>query len=49
MSELIKKSSPLIISGIGRSGTSALLKALANHSEVFRAEKIGEAPFVTTT
>ena len=38
---------PLLISGIGRSGTSALLKALALHSEVFKANKVGEAPFVS--
>jgi len=48
MSENINKVTPLLISGIGRSGTSALLKALAEHKEVFSAVKIGEAPFVSS-
>ena len=37
---------PLFISGIGRSGTSALLKSLAQHSKVVEPRKLGEAPFV---
>lgn len=39
---------PLFISGIGRSGTSALLKAMALHPSVYSAEKIGEAPFISS-
>ena len=42
------QATPILISGIGRSGTSALLQALATHSEIYTAEKIGEAPFVSS-
>lgn len=37
---------PIFISGIGRSGTSALIKAVAEHCEVKKPKEIGEAPFV---
>lgn len=37
---------PIFISGIGRSGTSALLKALTCHRDVYTPDAIGEAPFV---
>lgn len=37
---------PIFISGIGRSGTSAVIKSLAEHQSVVKPERIGEAPFV---
>jgi len=37
---------PIFISGIGRSGTSAVIKSIAEHKDVLKPEKIGEAPFV---
>lgn len=37
---------PIFISGIGRSGTSAVIKSIAEHKDVVKPEKIGEAPFV---
>lgn len=38
---------PIFISGIGRSGTSALIRAIAEHHQVKKPNEIGEAPFVT--
>lgn len=38
--------SPIIISGIGRSGTSAVIKSVAEHADVVKPNRIGEAPFV---
>ncbi len=37
---------PIFISGIGRSGTSAVIKAIAEHADVVSPERVGEAPFV---
>ena len=37
---------PVFVSGIGRSGTSAVIKAMAQHKDVVTPERIGEAPFV---
>ena len=37
---------PVFISGIGRSGTSAVIKSIAEHKEVVKPERVGEAPFV---
>lgn len=37
-----------IVSGIGRSGTSALLGAVCEHPRVLRAERPGEAPLIAS-
>ncbi len=37
---------PLLISGIGRSGTSAVISSLATHHEVLTPNRIGEAPLI---
>lgn len=37
---------PIFVSGIGRSGTSALLKAITQHKDVYAPDSIGEAPFL---
>lgn len=42
----MKNITPIFVSGIGRSGTSALIAALSTHSEIVEPENIGEAPFV---
>jgi len=39
---------PLFISGIGRSGTSALLQAMSEHPSVCKTDRIGEAPFISS-
>jgi hypothetical protein len=38
--------SPIFISGIGRSGTSAVISSIAAHKEVITPERVGEAPIV---
>ncbi|MBX2881886.1 MAG: sulfotransferase family protein [Granulosicoccus sp.] len=38
--------SPIFISGIGRSGTSAVISALAEHKQVIKPDRVGEGPFV---
>ena len=38
---------PIFVSGIGRSGTSAVISSLARHAEVVEPNRIGEAPFVS--
>jgi len=38
---------PIFVSGIGRSGTSALLTSIAEHPSVIQKHRIGEAPFVS--
>ncbi len=40
------KLDPLFVCGIGRSGTSALLRALATHKNVVPNMALGEAPFI---
>ena len=37
---------PIFVTGIGRSGTSALLKCLVYHQDVIEPEVLGEAPFI---
>lgn len=37
---------PILISGIGRSGTSALIEALCLHKNVLKPRVVGEAPFI---
>jgi len=37
---------PLFVSGIGRSGTSAVISSLAKHKSVVEPHRIGEAPIV---
>ncbi len=37
---------PVFISGIGRSGTSAVIKSIAEHHEVVKPDRVGEAPFI---
>ena len=37
---------PIFVTGIGRSGTSALLKSLVFHEEILEPEILGEAPFI---
>ena len=37
---------PLFISGIGRSGTSAVISSLAKHKSVVEPDRIGEAPII---
>jgi len=37
---------PIFVTGIGRSGTSALLKCLVYHKNVIEPEVLGEAPFI---
>jgi hypothetical protein len=37
---------PIFVTGIGRSGTSALLKSLLSHRQVLRPKVLGEAPFI---
>lgn len=37
---------PIFISGIGRSGTSAVISSMATHSDVVTPDRVGEAPFV---
>ena len=37
---------PIFISGIGRSGTSAVISAMSEHSEVVKPDRVGEAPFI---
>jgi len=37
---------PIFVTGIGRSGTSALLKCLVYHANVIEPEVLGEAPFI---
>ncbi|MGQ7848773.1 sulfotransferase family 2 domain-containing protein [Granulosicoccus sp. 3-233] len=37
--------SPLLISGIGRSGTSAVISAMSKHKSVVEPSRVGEAPF----
>ena len=37
---------PIFVSGIGRSGTSALIKAMSCHKDVFTPNVLGEAPFI---
>jgi len=37
---------PIFVSGIGRSGTSAVIKALSKHKNIVAPSNIGEAPFV---
>lgn len=39
---------PIFVSGIGRSGTSALLASLASHKSMHQYPRVGEAPFVTS-
>jgi len=39
---------PIFVSGIGRSGTSAVLTSLATHRSINNNYRIGEAPFVST-
>lgn len=38
--------SPIFISGIGRSGTSAVISSLAEHQQVIAPDRVGEAPIV---
>lgn len=38
--------SPIFISGIGRSGTSAVISSLAEHRQVVAPDRVGEAPIV---
>lgn len=38
--------SPLIISGIGRSGTSAVISSMSKHKHVVEPDRVGEAPFI---
>ncbi|MCB1754086.1 MAG: sulfotransferase family 2 domain-containing protein [Gammaproteobacteria bacterium] len=37
---------PIFVAGIGRSGTSAVLKSLIHHPAVFKPEILGEAPLI---
>lgn len=37
---------PIFVTGIGRSGTSALLKCLIYHKDVIEPKVLGEAPFI---
>lgn len=37
---------PIFVTGIGRSGTSALLKCLVYHKNVIEPQVLGEAPFI---
>ena len=37
---------PLFVSGIGRSGTSAVISSIAKHKQVLEPSRIGEAPIV---
>jgi len=39
---------PIFVSGVGRSGTSAVLASLAEHASVNTDYRIGEAPFVAS-
>lgn len=39
---------PIFVSGIGRSGTSAVLASLAGHKSIHQHPRVGEAPFVTS-
>ena len=38
---------PIIVSGIGRSGTSAVLSSLSTHKSIVDIPRIGEAPFIS--
>ena len=38
--------SPVFVSGIGRSGTSAVISALSEHANVVSPNRIGEAPLI---
>ena len=38
---------PIIVSGIGRSGTSAVLSSFNTHKSIIEIPRIGEAPFIT--
>ena len=38
---------PIIVCGIGRSGTSALLNAISLHPEVVHSSSVGESPFIS--
>jgi len=37
---------PIFVTGIGRSGTSALLKCLVYHQDIIEPKVLGEAPFI---
>jgi len=39
---------PIFVSGIGRSGTSAVVSSLATHPSFVEIERVGEAPFVSS-
>lgn len=39
---------PIFVSGIGRSGTSAVLASLAEHKSMHNYPRVGEAPFITS-
>jgi|GEM_PF-747211 len=38
---------PIFVSGIGRSGTSAVIKSLSEHKDIVKPDRIGEGPFVS--
>lgn len=37
---------PIFISGIGRSGTSAVISSMSEHREIVKPDRVGEAPFI---